>query len=135
MTYVTQITQLKSHIRCVTFISLVLMCHIHVTCVPQTTQITYITRLYIDQRTVCCSATHCNTLQHTATHCNTLQHTQTTQITYVTRLYIDQRTVCCSATHCNTLQHTATHCNTLQHTATHSNNSNHIYHASIHRPP
>jgi len=40
-----------------------------------------------------CTATHCNTLQHTATHCNTLQHT---------------------ATHCNALQHTATLCNTLQ---------------------
>jgi len=36
---------------------------------------------------VCCSVTHCNTLQHFATHCNTLQHT---------------------TTHCNTLQHTAT---------------------------
>ena len=24
-----------------------------------------------------CTATHCNTLQHTATHCNTLQHTAT----------------------------------------------------------
>ena len=23
-----------------------------------------------------CTATHCNTLQHTATHCNTLQHTE-----------------------------------------------------------
>ena len=29
---------------------------------------------------MCCSATHCNALQHTATHCNTLQHTATHQI-------------------------------------------------------
>jgi len=51
-----------------------------------------------------CTATHCNTLQHTATHCSTLQHT---------------------AAHCNTLQHTATlqqtRCNTLQHIATQCN--------------
>jgi len=45
---------------------------------------------------VCCTATHCNALQHTATHCSTRQHT---------------------ATHCNTLQHIAIHCNPLQHTA------------------
>jgi len=45
-----------------------------------------------------CTATHCNTLQHSATHCNTLQHT---------------------VTHGNMLLHTATHCTTLQHTVTH----------------
>jgi len=42
-----------------------------------------------------CTATHCNTLQHSATHCNTLHHT---------------------VTRCNTLQHTAhtaTYCNSL----------------------
>jgi len=91
-----------------------------------------------------CTATDCDTLQHTATdeqndakvkhrkailhashnhaHCNTLRHCNTRQIA----------TACCSKmqhtathslqhTHCNILQHTTTYCNTMQHSATHCN--------------
>jgi len=86
-----------------------------------------------------CTATHCNTLQHTATHCNTLQHTAThwKQSLHLLQLsraaLLAQNTVDthwsfyalqhAAATHtaarCNMLQHTATHCNTLQRTAIH----------------
>ena len=65
-----------------------------------------------------CTATHCNTLQHTATHCNILQHTAT-RCNTLQHTRTHSITLQDSATHCNTLQHTATHCNTLQHTFWH----------------
>jgi len=56
------------------------------------------------------TATHCNTLQHTATHCNTLPPLSHAQPRYLS-----------SATHCSILQNPVTYCNTPQHTATHRN--------------
>jgi len=52
-----------------------------------------------------CTATHCNTLQHTATH----YRAESERKRPPTRV---QHT----ATHCNTLQHTATHYHTIPHT-------------------
>jgi len=99
----------------------------------------------------CCTATHCNTLQHTATHCNSLQHTRAGHkrcihmllhtATYRNTLHhtatcsnykrlmsrgcIGSDTLQHTASHCTTLQHTATHCNMLQHTAPHCNTLQH----------
>jgi len=68
--------------------------------------------------TTYCTATHCNTLQHTATHWTRLT-------TYWTWLHQPQH--CNTATHHNTLQHIATHRNTLQRTTTHCNTLDHPY--------
>jgi len=72
-----------------------------------------------------CTATHCNTLQHTATHRNTPeQHTATHWYTHAPKTCSPCSCVrvchhSCTATHCNKLRHTATHCySTLQHTYT-----------------
>ena len=92
--------------------------------------------------TTYCTATRCNTLQHTATHCNTLhntlQHTATQcntmqhTATRWTRLttystWLRQSQHCNTATHHNTLQHIATHRNTLQRTTIHCNTLDHPY--------
>jgi len=79
-----------------------------------------------------CTATQCNTLQHTATHYNTLQHTAThcstlqhTATHYNTPQHIVTRVLWCAATRYHELQHTATHCNALQHTTTRCNTLQH----------
>ena len=81
----------------------------------------------VDEAQVC-TATHCNTLQHTATHCNTLQHTATQAVAEYCKIWLSVlqeraqevgEAQVCAATHCNTLQRIATtQCKTLQHTAT-----------------
>ena len=66
---------------------------------------------------VSCTATHCNTLQHTVTHCNTLHHTAT----YCNTLHhtiIHYTTLNHAATNCTTLHYIAPRCIPLQHTAT-----------------
>ena len=57
-----------------------------------------------------CTASHCDTVQHTA---STVQHTAA----HGNTLHTWQHT----ATHCDTLQHSAAHGSTRQHTAAHSN--------------
>ena len=71
-----------------------------------------------------CTATRCNTQQHSATLCRTVQHTashcntlQLTENTHSLTLLFTGRALQHTATHCNALQHTATHCSTLQHSA------------------
>jgi len=75
-------------------------------------------------RTHTCTATHCNTLQHTATHVDTLQHTVThcNTLQHTTTHY---NTLQYTAAHCSTRRHTATHCNAMQRTATHYNTLQH----------
>jgi len=84
-----------------------------------------------------CTATHCNTLQHTATHCNTLQHTATlcnipnyinkhdsgnvaagTAFAKVAETvhFKGDGTLCHVVVHCHT--HCKTHCNALPHCTT-----------------
>ena len=99
-------------------------------------------------REIACTATHCNTLQHTATHCDSglqrvaaccsardVAHEQQHIAAHFNILQRctrvgDSERVCvrecvgdseiaCTATHYTALQHNATHCDTLQHTATH----------------
>ena len=64
-----------------------------------------------------CTATHCNTLQHTAPHCTTLHHTAP----HCNTLQVTRHLEKANSMHRNTLQHTlqqtASHCNTLQLTA------------------
>ena len=95
-----------------------------------------------------CTATNCNTLQHTVTYRNKLLHVAT-QIFYLAIMadwthifrHIHTATHCNTFTHCYTLQNrcwtspfwpagpmfpfAATHCNTLQRTATHCNTLQH----------
>jgi len=78
-----------------------------------------------------CSATPCNTLQHTATHCNTLQHTATHCDSH-TPPGIGVPALQHTATPCNTLRHPATPCNTLQHTTTHCNHCTTLQHTTAH---
>jgi len=61
-----------------------------------------------------CTATHCNTLQHTVAHCDTLQHTHSTLLQ---DRVVQDNALQHTATNENTLQRLATHCNTLKHIA------------------
>jgi len=99
-----------------------------------------------------CTATHCNTLQHTATHCNTLQHTAThcntlhdegnktllatlaeyhssaTQTdTQTDRLTGTQPVYTCTYIHVYTHTHTHTHTHTRTHTRTFNHAHTHIH--------
>jgi len=64
--------------------------------------------VWVIQRVLQQTATHCSTLQHTATPCKPLWHTAT-----------HCKMVQHGATHCYTLQNIAAYCSTVQHSATH----------------
>jgi len=74
-----------------------------------------------------CTATYCNTLQHSAIHCNAPEHTATQcnalhrTATYYNTLRKNGTTLQLTAIQFDTLQHTVIHCNTPQHTATQFN--------------
>ena len=100
-TWISQIPRINES--CLTFDLVVLhvwVSHTYMHIAATHCNTSVMTQMCVEFVTKYCTATHCNTLQHTATHCNTLQHT---------------------ATHCNTLLHTATRCSTLQHVAEHCN--------------
>ena len=74
---------------------------------------------------IVCTATHCNTLQHTTIHLHLSSGAK--------NIFMGGKCGQPNCLHCNTLHRTATHCNTLQYTATHCNT---LQHTSIcHRGP
>jgi len=77
-----------------------------------------------------CTATHCNTLQHTATHCNTLQHTAThceccQCNSIITSMTLGLVMVWCERASCHTYECVMSH--TWMRHITHVNASCHTY--------